>query len=70
MWCDFYTRGKEKKMKAVSRFLRDERGTETVEWAIIIGVIAVGAIAFTVAIGGHVTNAFGRLSNALNTAGV
>lgn len=65
MWCDFYTRGKEKKMKAMSRFLRDERGTETVEWAIILGIIAVGVVAVMSAIRGKVTNAFTNLNAAL-----
>jgi len=31
-------------MKTVLRFLTDERGTETVEWAIMVGLIAVAAI--------------------------
>jgi Flp pilus assembly pilin Flp len=47
--------------------MRDERGTETVEWAIIIGVIAVGAIAFAATIGGHVYNSFEGLATALNS---
>ncbi len=51
-------------MKHVLSFLRDERGTETVEWAIIIGLIATGAVAFAVLIGQDVTRAFQNLESA------
>jgi len=47
-----------KAMRTVKRFLMDQKGTETVEWAIIIGLIAVGAIGFIVLIGGWVTTKF------------
>ena len=47
-----------KAMRAVKRFLCNEKGTETVEWAIIIGIIAVGAIGFIVLIGGWVKDKF------------
>jgi Flp pilus assembly pilin Flp len=57
--------GKEKDMKTVLRFLRDERGTETVEWAIVLGIIAVGAIAAAATIGTFVTNSFNNLVAAL-----
>ena len=53
-------------MQTVLRFLKDERGTETVEWAIIIGLIAVGAIAAAAEIGTHVTTAFETLDAALD----
>jgi pilus assembly protein Flp/PilA len=56
---------KEKKMKTVLRFLRDERGTETVEWAIVIGLIAVGAIVAITSIGGKVQTTFETLDGAL-----
>ena len=52
-------------MKAVRRFLRDEQGTETVEWAIIIGIIAVGAIALMATIGNWVMAQFQRLADAI-----
>ncbi len=56
-------------MKAmVKKFLRDEQGTETVEWAIIIGIIAVGAISFIILIGGWVTTQFTDLWNAISAA--
>ena len=56
---------KEKKMKAVMRFLKDEQGTETVEWAIIIGIIAVGAIGFIASIGDWVQAQFAELNAAI-----
>ncbi|UCG59705.1 MAG: hypothetical protein JSU70_09340 [Phycisphaerales bacterium] len=43
------------------RFLKDEKGTETLEWAIIIGIIAVGAITFIILIGPWVTGKFQAL---------
>ncbi len=36
---------------AVQRFFRDERGTETLEWGLICGLIVVGAIAAITVIG-------------------
>jgi len=54
-----------KAMRAVKRFLRDEKGTETVEWAIIIGIIAAGAIAFILSIGTWVVTQFKNLASAL-----
>lgn len=53
-------------MKTVLRFLQDERGTETVEWAIIIGIIAVAAITAIATIGGYVTTQFETLAGALS----
>ena len=59
-WLTF-VKEKERKMKMVLRFLRDERGTETVEWAIMVGLIAVAAIATVILIGQHVTTTFQNL---------
>ena len=56
-------------MKRVREFLRDEKGTETVEWAIMIGIIAVAAIATIVSIGGWVQTQFTTLNNGLGGAG-
>jgi len=49
-------------IKMLKRFLSDERGTETVEWAIMIGIIAVAAIGFILAIGTWVKGKFETLS--------
>ena len=38
-------------MNAVRRFLRDDRGLETIEYAIIAGLIVSGLVAIVVAIG-------------------
>ena len=53
-------------MKAlVERFLNDERGTETVEWAIMIGLIAVASITFILSIGTWVLGKFTTLDTEL-----
>jgi Flp pilus assembly pilin Flp len=52
-------------MKTVLRFLRDDRGTETVEWAVVLGIIAVGAIALAGTIGTFVSNSFQNLVDQL-----
>ncbi len=54
-------------MKRVLRFFRDERGTETVEWAIMVGLIAVAAIGLVLLIGGHVTRAFTGLETGMQS---
>lgn len=54
-----------KAMRAVKRFLRDQKGTETVEWAIIIGIIAGGAIGLIALIGPWVYDQFKNLTTAL-----
>ncbi len=54
--------------KMLKRFLSDERGTETVEWAIMIGIIAVAAIGAIVAIGGWVLGKFSALDTAVQQA--
>jgi len=53
-------------MKTLSRFLRDDRGTETVEWAIMGGLIAAAAITIVIAIGVHVKDAFTALDEGLD----
>jgi pilus assembly protein Flp/PilA len=52
-------------MKPFSRFLQNERGLETVEYAIIAGLIVVALIALMTAIGTKVKNKFQALNNAL-----
>ena len=59
----------KKMSKAIKGFLRDERGTETVEWAIIIGLLAAGAIALAGSIGGWVGTQFQSLWNAMSGGG-
>lgn len=53
-------------MKAlIKKFVKDERGLETVEYAIIAGLIVVGSIVTIVSIGGFVLAKFQDLNNAL-----
>ena len=50
------------------RFLTDERGLETVEYAIILGIIVVATIGFITTIGGWVSGKFEDLSTGLPAA--
>ena len=52
-------------MRSISKFLSDERGLETVEYAIIAGLIVSGLVAIIVAIGGWVKNQFTNLQKGL-----
>ena len=53
-------------MKAlVKKFLKDERGLETVEYAVIAGLILIGTIATIYAVGQWVGNRFTQLQNNL-----
>jgi len=50
-------------MKRIGQFLSDQRGTETVEWVIMIGLIAFTTIATCIAIAGLVSARFTTLNN-------
>jgi len=52
-------------MKTFKKFLSDEQGLETVEYAIIAGLIVVALIAIITSIGGKVRERFQSLDNAL-----
>jgi Flp pilus assembly pilin Flp len=55
-------------LNAIKRFVRDESGLETVEWAIVGGlVVAVGAIVFTL-IGGDVKTSLENLQTVTDKA--
>jgi len=41
--------------KAIGLFVRDDRGTETLEWGLVCGLIVVGAITAITLIGPKVT---------------
>ena len=45
-------------MEMLKRFIKDERGLETVEYAIILGLIVAGTIGLVIAIGGWVHTQF------------
>lgn len=52
-------------MVPLKRFMSDEHGLETVEYAIIAGLIVSGLVAIIVAIGGWVKNQFSNLQKDL-----
>ena len=49
----------------VPKFMADERGLETVEYAIIAGLIVVGTIGLLASIGGWVNTKFTQLDTGL-----
>jgi Flp pilus assembly pilin Flp len=48
-------------MNLLKKFVRDEAGMETVEWAIMSALIVAGVIAIVAGIGTNVNNAFTKL---------
>ncbi len=56
-----------KVVEIAKRFANDERGLETVEYAIIAGLIVVGTILTIVSIGAWVKTKFDALNNALGS---
>ena len=56
------------KMTNFMKFLREEDGLETVEYAIIAGLIVVGTIVTIGLIGGYVATIFGILQGQTGTA--
>ncbi len=60
----------EKMMMVIKKFWKEEEGTETVEWAVVAGLVIVAAAGTWVLIGGHVTSIIGRLEGAVGTADV
>ena len=57
-------------MEMVKRFIRDEQGLETVEYAIILGLIVVATITMVVSIGGRVLTAFTTADTAMAAGGM
>ena len=47
--------------KMVSKFIRDDRGTETLEWGLVCGLIVVGAIVAISSLGPKVTKMWNDL---------
>lgn len=56
-------------MKTLKRFVKDEQGLETVEYAIILGLIVVGTIGAVITLGNWVYNQFNDVNNDIATAG-
>ena len=48
----------------VKRFVRDERGMETVEWAVVAALIIAGLVTVIAGIGTNVNTKFNALQNA------
>jgi pilus assembly protein Flp/PilA len=55
-------------MELMKRFIREEEGQGLVEYALIIGLIAVVAIAALTASGGSIKSIFGTISTKLGEA--
>ena len=54
-------------MKSIlARLVRDEQGTETLEWGLVCGLIVVGAITVIALIGPKVTNMWNDVNNGLD----
>ena len=53
-----------KALETIRRFVKDEKGLETVEYAIILGIIVVTTIGLITQIGGWVNNQFQGLVDA------
>ncbi|MHC4187535.1 MAG: Flp family type IVb pilin [Planctomycetota bacterium] len=53
-------------MNILKRFLKDEKGMETVEWAVLAALIVVGLVTVIGTLGDNVLTAFTTLST--NTA--
>lgn len=51
-------------MKTLVNFLKDEKGLETVEWAVIAALIVAALVGIITAIGGNVEDAFEKLEAA------
>lgn len=51
-------------MTLVKRFLSDERGMETVEWAVLAALIVAGLVGVITSLGGNVLAAFNNLVSA------
>ena len=55
---------RRKKMEVLKRFWRDQRGLETVEWAVIAALIVGGLVGIIALLGGNVKTMFERLQSA------
>ena len=49
-------------------FLRDQRGTETLEWGLVCGLLVIGAIAAIALIGPKVTDMWNDVNNEIPAA--
>ena len=47
------------------RFVRDEQGTETLEWGLVCGLLVIGAIAAIALIGPRITTMWNNVEAAI-----
>jgi pilus assembly protein Flp/PilA len=55
------------KMQALRETLKDESGQDMVEYAIVLGLIAMGAVAAMKTLAGSITTGFGNIGTKLGT---
>jgi Flp pilus assembly pilin Flp len=55
-------------MKKIVAFLKDDSGTETLEWGLVCGLIVIGALAAIGLIGPKVTDMWNDLNNKIPNA--
>ena len=55
----------ERTWKKVTSFLKDESGTETLEWGLVCGLIVVGAIVAIAAIGPKIKTMWDNTNTAI-----
>jgi Flp pilus assembly pilin Flp len=55
-------------MKAIKRFVRDESGLETVEWAFVLGFVVLIAVLAFLGARTHLRTIFGEMNTELGTA--
>ena len=55
-------------MRKIVAFLKDDSGTETLEWGLVCGLIVVGAITAIAFIGPKVTDMWNDLNNKIPNA--
>ena len=55
-------------LRKISAFLKDESGTETLEWGLVCGLIVIGAITALVLIGPKITDMWNDTNTAIPAA--
>ncbi len=55
-------------MGLLKSLVRDERGMETVEWAVLAALIVAGLVAVIASVGGNVKGAFQKLQTATSSS--
>ena len=55
-------------MKTLVKFIKDEKGLETVEWAVIAALIVAALVGIIASLGDNVEDAFTKLETATTPA--